>query len=85
MTVSYTTDDHDTQAARATLTHAIFFRVVVSSLPNEEIPSYMARVSESLTDPVLKAQGFIHYFLPVRDGRTSITLVDLRTMASVQV
>lgn len=64
---------------------AVVVKVNVGSVSTEEIPSYMESAQEKLTEKRLKEQGFIYYFVPVRDEPTSIMFVDLETMKHAKV
>lgn len=66
-------------------TRAIVFKINIDGVPNDEIPNYMEAVQSKLMDEKLKAQGFIFYFLPVRNVPTTMSFINLTTMAAAHV
>ena len=66
------------------ITNVIVVKVSIGTVPNEGVPAYMKTVMDQLTDPKLQKQGYMYYFIPVRDEATSVTFIDLVEMKSVR-
>ncbi len=57
-------------------------KIDVSEIPADQIQNYMKNASVAIEDERLKSQGFTYLFIPVRNSETTITVIDLATMAS---
>lgn len=69
----------------ATIKGVIVFKIDVTCVPHNEIIEYMSNVSVKMADERFKRQGWVYYFLPIRNSETTITFIDLETMKSVIV
>ena len=79
-------NDNDSVVRRSRrITGAVVVKVNVDNIPLEEVPLYMQSVHVQLKSDELNQSGFIQYFIPVRDAATSITFIDLKTMAAITV
>ena len=55
----------------------IIVKVDVGSVPHEQIGSYMEAVKQNIVDDGMHDQGFRFFFLPIKDGPTTLTAIEL--------
>jgi len=68
----------DLSEPKAPFVHTlIVVKVDVRSVPHEQIGSYMDEVRKHIVDDGMHDQGFRFFFLPIKDGPTTLTAIEL--------